>query len=239
MLREYNSLLFYFILYIYIIMDKYVIIPFLIHFSSFWLFCGLFYYYDKKFINKSINNREKYKKAIRISLLNQLCITLPLLYLSRDIIKNIIIIADNYSLTKNMINIFLIGNLSNIFFYSIHRLFHLNYFYKKIHTVHHEFVEPVAPSSLYAHPIEHIFANTMPFLLAYFICGGCSYNITLGLLCIGSFVTTSAHVNHDIKILGREHLYHHKFYKYNFGFGRYLDRLFRTNYNKYLQNNNS
>jgi sterol desaturase/sphingolipid hydroxylase (fatty acid hydroxylase superfamily) len=220
-------------------METYVIIPFLVHLSSFWFFCGLFYYYDKKFINKSINNKEKYKKAIKYSLFNQLCITLPILYLYKDITEFTIKQADNYSLLRNILNVFLIGNLSNIFFYIIHRLFHINYFYKRIHNIHHEFIEPVAPSALYAHPLEHIFANTLPFLFGYLICGGCSYYITLLLICFGSFITTIAHVNHNIDFFGDEHIFHHKYFKYNFGFGGYLDRILKTNYNKYLENNKS
>ena len=211
-------------------MDKYVIIPFLVHLSSFWLFCGIFYYYDRKFIQKSIDNKEKYKKAVKNSLFNQLCISLPILYLYSDVTELIIIEANNYSLLRNILNVFLIGNLSNIFFYMIHRLFHTNYFYKKIHMIHHEFTEPVAPSSLYAHPLEHIFANTLPFLFAYLICGGCSYHITILLICVGSFITTIAHVNHNIEFIGNNHIFHHKYFKYNFGFGNYIDRILYTNY---------
>lgn len=228
-------------------MESYVFTLFLVHFFSFWIFCGIFYYYDRKFIQKSIKNKEKYIKAVKNTLFNQLFMSLPILYLCEDNIESIILNANNYGLLRNILNVFFIGNLSNIIFYIIHRIFHINYFYKKIHMIHHEFIEPVAPSALYAHPVEHIFANTLPFLLAYLICGGCSYYITIILMCFSSFITTIAHVNHDIDFFGNGHILHHKYFKYNFGFGGYLDKFFNTDYdklnnkdyNKYVEDINS
>ena len=47
---------------------------------------------------------------------------------------------------------------------------------------------------------------------------------------LGSFNVTISHVNHKFKFLSLDHLYHHRFYKYNYGFGGYIDQLFDTYY---------
>jgi hypothetical protein len=57
---------------------------FIIHLSSYWLSVILLYRYDKNHIVKSPENLEKYKNAIKISLINQFGLTLPLLYLLRN-----------------------------------------------------------------------------------------------------------------------------------------------------------
>ena len=54
----------------------------------------------------------------------------------------------------------------DFFFYLSHRLLHNDYFYKKIHKIHHEFKETVTISALYSHPLEFVMGNIVPSSIA-------------------------------------------------------------------------
>ena len=140
-------------------------IPYIIHLSSYWIFCGLFYYYDRKFILKSFENRHKYIDAMKISLLNQLIFTMLIYYLLNNKINILMITSEYDSIEIILSKLFIIYNLSNLLFYISHRLLHHEKIFKYIHYKHHQFITPVAPSSLYAHPIEHIICNNLCFLV--------------------------------------------------------------------------
>ena len=199
---------------------------FIIHLSSYWLSVLYLYKYDKNYTSKSLMKWKKYKKAVKISLFNQFCITLPLLYLLKNYITKSFLNND----VSNIIiirNILFILTTSGLLFYGFHYMLHKPYLYKKIHKMHHEFIIPVAPASLYAHPIEHILCNNLSFLIP-FIIFGTTKNISYLLIILGSIMVTSAHVDYNFPLFGYSHVIHHKKYKYNYGFGNVFDQIFST-----------
>jgi sterol desaturase/sphingolipid hydroxylase (fatty acid hydroxylase superfamily) len=203
----------------------YGFIPFGIHFISYWFFVAIFYSIDKKFQNK-----EKYLNAVKKSLSNQILYGLPLSIMFSPYIKLAIDKSLNDTIVMSIFKVIMIGNLSNLFFYLVHRLLHYKYFYKIIHKIHHEYIIPVSPCALYAHPIEYIIANNLVFLIPFCLIGT-KYNIGLFMIILGSFMTTSAHINQKLLFINDSHLYHHKKFNYNYGFGTLIDKIFLTNYN--------
>jgi sterol desaturase/sphingolipid hydroxylase (fatty acid hydroxylase superfamily) len=203
-----------------------LLLAFIIHLSSYWLSVLYLYKYDKAFVCRSIENWNKYKKAIKISLLNQFGITLPLALLMKN---NLLYSIHNNTSLYDVYSTSMILLTSGLLFYIFHRILHISYFYNKIHKIHHEFIIPVAPASLYAHPIEHILCNNISFLIPFTIFGT-SRNISILLIIFASLMITTSHVDYNFPYMSYSHILHHKKYKYNYGFGDIFDKLFGTFY---------
>lgn len=199
---------------------------FLLHFATYWTISLLFLIIDWFYLDPTHINWQKYPKAIGISLLNQITITLPVGYLCQDLIINSIDLYSDFWFIYGF-KIFCIVNLSNLFFYISHRLLHTKWLYQMIHYKHHEFIEPISCATLYAHPIEHLFGNVLSFIIPIILVGT-TYNTVLYLLVFGTMVSMFAHVRYKILPTTNKHLVHHKLFKYNYGFGHYLDILFGT-----------
>ena len=112
-------------------------------------------------------------------------------------------------------------------FYYVHRLLHeLPWLYRKIHKKHHRFVAPVALAAQYAHPVEHIFANTLPITLPPQILG--SHILTFwAFLAYELFGTATVHSGYDF--VGRMHDLHHEKFNLNYGSIGLFDYLHGTN----------
>ena len=205
----------------------YGVIPFSVHFISYWFFVGCFYSIDKKFIEKAPDNKQKYFNAIKVSLKNQLLYGLPLMILLSPYLQIAIESSISDSNLMSITKVFSITILSMLLFYISHRILHLNFFYKLIHRIHHRYIICVSPCALYAHPIEYIIANNLVFLLPYCLIGT-KYLIGLGMIISGSFLTTLAHVNYEDNF----HKFHHLKFNYNYGFTPLFDRFFLTEYKK-------
>jgi sterol desaturase/sphingolipid hydroxylase (fatty acid hydroxylase superfamily) len=118
-------------------------------------------------------------------------------------------------------------------FYCIHRLIHVPFLYKHVHSVHHQSINPTPWSSLSMHPIEHLLywsdslihlvLPSHPLLLLYHL------NITGTGAVVG-------HVGFDKIEVGDErgvdthayaHYLHHKYFRVNYADGTTaLDKLF-------------
>lgn len=67
-----------------------------------------------------------------------------------------------------LIGYLLIGDTA---FYWLHRLSHKSLFLWKYHKMHHEFTYPGGVTAIYAHPVDFIISNLIPFLAGPFIMG--------------------------------------------------------------------
>ena len=170
---------------------------------------------------------EKYNvESIKNSLKNQLLSTLPLS----------ILFFNNYPIENNNICVSLlcipfIISVSDIYFYSIHRLLHTPLLWK-YHRTHHHNTSQVS-KSLDADIIEHIIANLGSFIVGFLVLQYYSIIINIYIYYIWIVVSTvSTCSSHSVKrIFGDRgvHQIHHKSLKYNYGTGFYImDRLTGT-----------
>lgn len=56
-------------------------------------------------------------------------------------------------------------------FTTTHRIFHIPFFYKRFHKIHHTYTYSVGICAEYCHPVEFIFGNSIPFIIPCWILG--------------------------------------------------------------------
>lgn len=108
-------------------------------------------------------------------------------------------------------------------FYYAHRVFHWRPLYRRFHKTHHKFTAPVAFASQYAHPLEHVLANTLPIVLPPALLR--SHVLTFWLFLAYQLVeTATVHSGYDFfHGLARKHDRHHERFDVYFGGFGFLD----------------
>lgn len=120
-------------------------------------------------------------------------------------------------------------------FYLVHRLIHVPIFYKWVHSVHHNSVNPTPWSSLSMHPVEHLlyWSGALLWLIV-----PSHPLIALYHLQVAGTGAIVGHIGFDKIVLGEEkgmdthayaHYLHHKFFEVNYADGGVpFDKLFGT-----------
>ena len=197
----------------------YTIIPFLVHVIPYWGLCYFFYRWDILYM-KNPYNWSKYKSAVWYSLFNQCCVGLPLLY---TIEPYLISAIERNVMGDTMLGFLTILHVINCFFYLTHRMLHLPLLYRYIHYQHHEIIDSFAVSTYYTHPIEYLVSNMLSFFLPILILGS-SYRFMITLILLSTVFSTLSHVTY----VYNDHQVHHRYYRYNYGFGSYFDMICGT-----------
>ena len=113
-------------------------------------------------ILKKLPNRTVIPKDIlSVVLLNQILVTIPVLYLAAEWYPP----GEILELT-NLIKLPLTILLTEIIFYYVHRAFHKVKFLIKYHALHHEITGPFTLATFYCHPVEMLAGNIAPFIIA-------------------------------------------------------------------------
>lgn len=149
------------------------------------------------------------------------------------------------NITYLIASFFITLAIHDAYFYLCHRLLHIPFIFRKIHSWHHHSMEVNAWASFSFHPIEGLFqigivpivAFVLPvhenvlllftgFLLFISVYGHCGYELRPNKMKVFRIFNTSLH-----------HYQHHKEVRYNFGI--YLnvwDKLFKTDFPDYDDN---
>ncbi len=112
-------------------------------------------------------------------------------------------------------------------FYYAHRFLHRPYWFRKIHYMHHRWKSPIACSAHYAHPLEHLVANSLPFLAGPLLVG-LHFQLFLVWFALGTIVVVRSHSGYAGHLGSEEHDRHHQSFACNYGIMMWWDRLHRT-----------
>jgi methylsterol monooxygenase len=118
--------------------------------------------------------------------------------------------------------------IREVMFYYAHRALHTKRLYRAIHKTHHRFTALMALSSQYAHPVEHLIANTLPVALPPMLLG--SHILTMwGFLVVVLIDTTTVHSGYDFFAgAAKHHDAHHEKFNVHYGVIGLLDWLHGT-----------
>lgn len=149
----------------------YSISKLLTHTFTYLTVAGVFYYFfwirfkssfEKIKIQPSFPKTNTIKKEIKWSLLNIFClaiINLSVYFLYKENHSKIYIDISEYGWFYFVVSLPMLMFLQDTYFYWTHRIMHTNFFYEKIHRVHHQFTNPSPWTTLAQHPLEIIPQN--------------------------------------------------------------------------------
>jgi sterol desaturase/sphingolipid hydroxylase (fatty acid hydroxylase superfamily) len=179
--------------------------------------------YIDYFLNKpDYHNYKDLFKKLDILFLN-IYILIPITFISLFYFQPIINIYDNFYREIYLLLINII--FGDIWFYSLHRLFHNKILYKYIHKLHHSDKNPIGILSFHSHPIECIVVNMGSIYIIHyvFVCSTIQYFIVWTTIVFNSILSS-----HSRSYKNKKHHIHHKLLNYNFGVDIFMDRLFKT-----------
>jgi len=217
---------------------------FLFHLIHFWTLGLVFAFFDFQEgshvlyqfkVQKDKHNPLKMQdfwKCCRVVLKNQILVSLPmavLLYFLLGCFGSTLEFDVFPSISKCVFHFTVFLAIEEVLFYHLHRMFHIPWFYRNFHKVHHEFKAPIAIASAYCAPLEHALVNLFPALVGPVIMGTDLYILSLWIF-IGLTNTMLAHSGYDIPFLfsSRYHDFHHEYFMWNYGVLRFFDWFYRT-----------
>jgi len=195
--------------------------------------------------------RDLFKKSLKLLFLNMFIIGPILVIISKGALKlNYKMDIENIPSPINFSLQLLICFLANDFmFHFSHKLLHLNFLYKWIHSVHHQYNNVIGISAEYAHPIEYIIGNVLPTtvgpLLLHMLNFPNFHIVTIwGFTILGIGATIEQHSGYDFPFspygifpftfASSYHDYHHTRAKGNYSSNFvYLDLIFGNNHEYY------
>jgi len=130
-----------------------------------------------------------------------------------NVIKNLIITDNIYLFVScyyefsefSLLNIILMLIAQDIYFYTMHKVFHNKYMYNSFHHIHHQSLQPFY--AWRAHIVEHIVVNIGSIAIPFFLFPNNSYVLTLIVLVQ---VYTSVNGHTGLTDHAKHHIDHNK-----------------------------
>jgi sterol desaturase/sphingolipid hydroxylase (fatty acid hydroxylase superfamily) len=123
------------------------------------------------------------------------------------------------SLTNTLLAIVLVMLGNDVLYYAYHRLMHTDFFWNRMHYIHHEAVSPGGLSdTFYEHPVDFFVGTlcaTLPLLIV-------PINIGAAVTCLflQTLLAVAYHSGHEIRVpaifTARRHDDHHRYYRGNY-----------------------
>ena len=100
-------------------------------------------------------------KTISVVIFNQCVVGYSMLYVLPVIPINVITYTNSsfVDLSYTILYMIVYYILHCIWFYCMHRLMHVRFFWRHIHYIHHMYKETMPYAAFYCHPFEHLFVN--------------------------------------------------------------------------------
>jgi sterol desaturase/sphingolipid hydroxylase (fatty acid hydroxylase superfamily) len=191
-------------------------------------FSGIFVEYklkDRILGDRPLPSFPEHCLMVLVSIANQI-MAIPLIYLAAPYVTQEV----PHSLMVPMFQLIFYILVGDMWFYVVHRLMHTNRkLYEDVHRYHHMYRYPVAVSTLFADPAEHLLCNIMSIMIGPLI----SPAKSTFLLLLWVFLVTAngliAHCGYKLPITDAvKHDIHHRLMTHNFGTLGLSDRLFGT-----------
>ena len=206
------------------------------------------YYIDKNFKNNSYNifnfhfvkhqstvpysSIQKYWNSSKYLSLFNLFVTIPsVLYITIPYIQ---LYNYNFNVIREIYCIFLMSNISDLWFYTTHYLCHTKYLYKYLHKQHHKYTAPVGINALYANPIDFALTAQLSIILGPYLCKPhfytyMTYTFIVILINILSHSGYNIYYKQYLLYSSSFHDNHHKLFNKNYGTGfNIMDKVFNT-----------
>ena len=205
------------------------LLPIVTLFTELWLLTSITFLVDNYLYNTGLwskykiaevkpNEMVKYRSTIKDVLVTQ-GVMFPIIISYTWYFKDSFItdrsLPSRYKIIFDMTNIML---MTDTWFYFMHRLCHeVPFLYKNVHKKHHEWVNPVTATVIYASHIENVFINIGPL---YFIAHAINMNWYTWMLWIHTATLNTSIIHSGYKwVPNKNHDYHHKKRDVAFGSG--------------------